>query len=520
MNSKEKIPLVELDVLSKITKDFLMGEDDFSFGNQFDKKEISSNIKQCKFSLEQRLSLSESLVQQYASCGMEPASGVSKLRSENAFSITTGHQLCLFGGPLFVFYKIASTISLARKLTKENPLFQFVPIFWMATEDHDFEEVSTLNVAGEKIKWVSGQLGGVGRMSVDGLVEAFSVLKNVLGSRIGEFNEIIEKALIQENVSDFYRVFLHGIFGTDELVIIDPDDRSLKCAFTEVALLELNGRSKSALDITNAELNNLGYHIQVKGREINLFWLESNSRNRIMREGEYFVIVGTEKKYTKKEFEQLVLDFPEKISPNVVLRPVYQQQILPNIVTVGGGGELAYWMQLNRVFQEFDVYYPMLQMRSSHTMLNEKWAKKWLNMGFDLSSLFLPSELLKNQFVARENSIDIDSEIQKIENAFNDISVKVVQFEKSLEAMVGAEKRKVEKQLDGLNKRLLKLLKIKNEDDMNRIDRVVQMVWPEGVLQERYNSIFDFLCSIEDVKDFVSGNDPTDNTMQIIIGNS
>lgn len=239
-----------------------------------------------------------------------------------------------------------------------------------------------------------------------------------------------------------------------------------------------------------------------------------------MREGEYFVLVGTEKKYTKKEFEQLVLDFPEKISPNVVLRPVYQQQILPNIVTVGGGGELAYWMQLNRVFQEFDVYYPMLQMRSSHTMLNEKWAKKWLNMGFDLSSLFLPSELLKNQFVARENSIDIDSEIQKIENAFNDISVKVVQFEKSLGAMVGAEKRKVEKQLDGLNKRLLKLLKIKNEDDMNRIDRVVQMVWPEGVLQERYNSIFDLLCSIEDVKDFVSGNDPTDNTMQIIIGNS
>lgn len=520
MNIMEKIPLVELDFLSKITKDFLMGENSFPFGKRFDKEEIQSSIGECKFNQNRRLSLTESLRQQYVNCGMEPANGVFKLTSKNTFTITTGHQLCLFGGPLFVFYKIASTISLTRKLNKENPSFQFIPVFWMATEDHDFEEVSALNVAGEKVSWISDQEGCVGRMSVDGLKEAFLSLKNVLGSRIGEFNEIIEKALLQENVSDFYRVFLHGIFGVDELVIIDPDDRNLKSAFTDVALLELNGCSKNALDKTNLELDNLGYHIQVKGREINLFWLESNSRSRIMRDGENFIIVGTEKKYTKKEFEQLVLDFPEKISPNVVLRPVYQQQILPNIITVGGGGELAYWMQLNRVFQEFDVFYPMLQMRSSHTMLNEKWINKWLKMEFDLPSLFLPPELLKNQFVARENVIDIDSETLKIINAFDEISVKVVQFEQSLEAMVGAEKRKVEKQLVGLNKRLLRLLKNKNKDDLNRIDRIIQMVRPEGILQERYNSIYDFTSCIEEVKDFVNRNDPTDNTMKVTIRSS
>lgn len=514
MNLKRKVPLVDLNVLTKITNDFLLHGENFGFGKHCDLKEIEKSVFDLKFDLDQRLALVESLQKQYLRCGMNTPKGVLKLKSKDAYTITTGHQLCLFGGPLFVLYKIASTISLARKLNKQNPLFQFIPVFWMATEDHDFEEVSSLNVAGKIIRWESGQSGCVGRMSVDGLENSFSALKEALGSRIDPFKDIIDEALLQKNVSDFYRVFIHGIFGTDELVIIDPDDRNLKTSFTDIALNDLEGCSQRLLAETNVSLVKSGYRTQVKGRPINLFWIDSGSRSRIVQQDADFIILGTDRKYSKEQFKQLISDYPEKLSPNVVLRPVYQQKILPNLITIGGGGELAYWLQLKEVFKEFDVFYPMLQMRSSYTLLGDKWIDKWMNMGFDFHSLFLPSAQLKNEFVANDNAIDIMPEIVKIQKVFDDIIVKVVQFEKNFDRLAGAEKRKLDKQLEDLNKRLLKVLKANNEDGLKRIDRILEMVKPQGVLQERYNSMYDYFPDTAAVKELVNSNNPTDNAMR------
>ena len=257
MKITAKIPMKNMGILPKITADFLMDEGGYFTTDQKKLRELNS-LSDIDYSDNKRSLLVDVLTSQYEACGMKVPEGVGKLKHTNTFTVTTGHQLCLFGGPLYVVYKIASTINLSRQLNEAHPEFNFVPVFWMATEDHDFEEVSKLNVRGATVHWQNNESGCVGRMGTDGLQKAFEELENVLDGYGSVLLGAVEKSLSFDNVSDHYRSFVHGMFGCDELVVIDPDDKSLKNEFLSVIDAELDGFSKKFLAANSRKLVDAG----------------------------------------------------------------------------------------------------------------------------------------------------------------------------------------------------------------------------------------------------------------------
>ena len=502
-------------ILPKITADFLMDEGGYFTTDQKKLRELNS-LSDIDYSDNKRSLLVDVLTSQYEACGMKVPEGVGKLKHTNTFTVTTGHQLCLFGGPLYVVYKIASTINLSRQLNEAHPEFNFVPVFWMATEDHDFEEVSKLNVRGATVHWQNNESGCVGRMGTDGLQKAFEELENVLDGYGSVLLGAVEKSLSFDNVSDHYRSFVHGMFGCDELVVIDPDDKSLKNEFLSVIDAELDGFSKKFLAANSRKLVDAGYKTQVKGRDINLFWIEEQIRERIIcDEGVYKLKTGG-RGYNKEQLLELIKDHPENVSPNVVLRPVYQQIILPNIAYVGGGSELAYWFQLEDLFSELGVHYPVLMARSSMTIVGEKMLGKWNAMGFDSTDFFKDLDQLKKELAVRDNALDVSGETKSILELIEIMKKKVTDEHSELEGMIGAETQKVRKQIEFIEKRLLRASKSKNEQSLIRIEKIIEKVKPGGKWQERHDSVFDYFTDANGLERLVEMSDPTAGEMKIL----
>ncbi|MBL7886151.1 MAG: bacillithiol biosynthesis cysteine-adding enzyme BshC, partial [Flavobacterium sp.] len=292
---------------------------------------------------------------------------IQLLNHSNTFTITTGHQLNLFTGPLYFLYKIISTINLCKELKLAYPDFNFVPIYWMATEDHDFDEINYFNFRDKKIKWNRESFGPVGRLSTDVLEDVLKQFSDELG--IGDnatfLRELFQKSYLEHsNLADATRFLANELFKNEGLVILDGDSTALKQLFIPYIKEELlNQTSYQNVSETIRQLND--YTIQVNPREINLFYIEDNLRERIVFENGKFKVNTTKIEFTSEEIISELENHPEKFSPNVILRPLYQEVILPNLCYIGGGGEIAYWLELKSNFEAFKVTFPILLVRNS-----------------------------------------------------------------------------------------------------------------------------------------------------------
>jgi bacillithiol synthase len=292
---------------------------------------------------------------------------IKLLNNSNTFTITTGHQLNLFTGPLYFLYKIISTINLCKELKSNYPHQNFVPIYWMATEDHDFEEINYFSFKGKKFRWNKETSGPVGRLSTDGLNEVFTFFAKEIGSgKNAEFlKNLFEQSYVKHsNLADATRYLANELFGNYGLVILDADNRNLKKVFSSYIKSEL--LQKKSFDKVNETIAKLhDYTIQVNPREINLFYILDQLRDRIIFENDIYKVNNTTIKFSQSEILVELENFPERFSPNVILRPLYQEVILPNLCYIGGGGEIAYWLELKSTFELHQVTFPILMLRNS-----------------------------------------------------------------------------------------------------------------------------------------------------------
>ena len=167
---------------------------------------------------------------------------IEALKDKNTFTVTTGHQLNLFTGPLYFLYKIVSTINLTKELKNQYPDKNFVPVYWMATEDHDFEEINYFNFKGKKFRWNKESFGPVGRLSTQGLEEVYQKLLQEFGiGKNAQFlKDLFEKAYLKHaNLADATRFLAHSLFNEYGLVIIDADEKELKKLFIPYVKQEL-----------------------------------------------------------------------------------------------------------------------------------------------------------------------------------------------------------------------------------------------------------------------------------------
>jgi bacillithiol biosynthesis cysteine-adding enzyme BshC len=294
-------------------------------------------------------------------------------------------------------------------------------------------------------------------------------------------------------LADATRFLGNELFGKYGLVILDGDDAALKKEFVPYIKAELLFQ-QSQHEVQNTIAQMKPYDIQVNPREINLFYIEDDLRERIVFEKELYKINNTSLQFTAEEILDLLEKNPEKFSPNVILRPLYQEVILPNLCYIGGGGELAYWLELKSFFNAVGVPFPILLLRNSALLATEKQAVKADKLGLTWQHLFRKQGELTTSKTKEISEFPIDLSIQRehLKNQFRDLYALVHQTDPSFSGAVKAQEAKQLKGLDILEKRLLKAQKRKFQDELNRMIAIQNELFPNGGLQERSANFSEF----------------------------
>ena len=466
--------------------------------------------QQKRFTAQKRQTLKEVLTVQYHHIKDAPTSQIDSLLSSNTFTITTGHQLNLFTGPLYFLYKIIDVIKIANQWNALQEGNTYVPVYWMASEDHDFEEINHFSVNGQSIHWSREQQGPVGRLSTEGLDQVLEVWKKHLGNRphAEELQSLFAQSYVtHSNLADATRFLVHQLFGRYGLVIIDGDNPRLKKEFIPYLHRECEEQliqkgSETTVEKLNDALQTM-IKVQVNPRDINLFYIGELGRQRIEKTSIGYGIVDTAISFSKQELIKEIKSHPERFSPNALFRPIYQELVLPNLVTVGGGSELAYWLQLSAVFATIDLPMPMLKLRSSVLLISDKQQQKIDKLGISIADLFLPTNELINHRVRQISNIDIDLGEFKahLDQQFGALYALAKQTDASFLGAVEAQEKKQKKGIDRLEKRLLKAQRIKLVDHVNRMTELQQQLFPIGDLQERRANFAEFILRYGD--DFI-----------------
>lgn len=467
----------------------------------------SPNIEGIKAAIEARKNfdidrklLVEELRKQYHSVTLTPLQEdyLSKLEQENTFTICTAHQPNIFTGHLYFIYKIIHAIKLADTLRLQLPDFTFVPVFYMGSEDADLDELGHISIEGKEYKWETKQTGAVGKMKVD---KALISLINEMQGQVAVHpfgNQLIDlfaKCYKEgETIQQATLLLVNELFSELGLLILIPDNAALKRPFNAVVKKEITeGFSFSLVQQTINELS-ANYKVQAGGRPINLFYLQDDSRERIEKVGDRYVAVNTAEQWSQEELLMEVDKHPERFSANVILRAAFQEMILPNIAFIGGGGELAYWLELKRVFEAVAIPFPVLVLRNSFMLVNEQQMLLANKLGFTITELFASIDELVEAIVKRNNGVKLtlDSERSAFETLYSEVANASVAIDVTLADHVQALQKRHLYQLHELEKKMLRAEKRKYDAQRRQLEKLKQQLFPGGSLQERIDNITAF----------------------------
>ncbi|MFD1064088.1 bacillithiol biosynthesis cysteine-adding enzyme BshC [Winogradskyella litorisediminis] len=528
------LPYRETNYFSKFICDYLDEKPELQpLYNRFPKLEnFKAQLEEKSLSVraQSRTILVEALKNQYKNLDASELTlqNIESLQSENTFTITTGHQLNLFTGPLYFLHKIVSTINLAKQLKETYPDNNFVPIYWMASEDHDFDEINYFNFKGKKIQWPNkvedNDAGAVGRLTTEGLDAVYEIISAEFGpgKYADQLKQWFKNAYLEhDNLADATRYLANALFAEYGLVVLEADDRELKRLFIphmQKELIEQTGLK--TVNETNEKIEELGYNIQVNPREINLFYITKNLRERIVFEDNRFYVNDTKISWSKEELKLHLNEKPECFSPNVIMRPLYQEVILPNLCYIGGGGEMAYWFQLKSNFEAQKVTFPILLLRNSVLLKTKKQASKQDKLLITNKDLFLKRDSFINKRVRQISNIDIDftEQIEHLEKQFQDLYALAEQTDKSFIGAVDAQVKKQIKGLQHLEKRLLKAQKKKLADEISRATDLQSQLFPNNSLQERNTNFSELYLEFGDrlIPELIENLEPLKKEFTII----
>ena len=484
--SSIKIPYRKIDFLSPLAQDYLSENAELSsfygryntidsFRNQMEEKS--------QFSID-RMTLVDVLKKQNQSIDLSDLtqSNIESLESTDTFTITTGHQLCIFTGPLYFIYKIVSTINLSLALKQKYPSKHFVPVFWLASEDHDFDEINNVNLFDQTIKWDSSQGGAVGRMNLSDFSNVLEDLNLLLGKsqNAERLKAIFYKAYSSINLAQATRILINELFKDDGLVVINGDDVQLKKSFVDIMKKDIQDNSFYPLIASQSEKLSETYKAQAYVRKCNFFQLEQGSRKRVLD------------RLDTKEIDSN----PEKFSPNVLLRPLYQEMTLPNLAYIGGGAELSYWMQLKTAFESEHIPFPILVLRNSVMLTTPSQIDKINHLGFSIEDFLSSESDLQKKYVQNQANISLESQVESLGDIFH--SIKEKYNHKAYEPIIDAEYQRQKKSLEKVSKKLHKVEKQKHEVALSQISKIKTSFFPNRILQERYNNFVPYYLKYGD----------------------
>lgn len=431
---------------------------------------------------------------------------IEALRDEQTLTVTTGHQLQLFGGVHFFWYKLVDTVLLAQRLQKERGGKKVVPIFWMASEDHDFEEIRRISIEGRMWEWQSAQFYGqaVGRLNpaeLQGLLE--QLRQRLATSQHGEFlADWLESAhLNHATYALTYRQLVHQMLGRYGMVVIDADEAALKAQakslFTADILDQHIGQAVSA---QSAALEAQGYKTQVTAHPVNQFLHHKEGRKRIMAQGGYFTLKETPSvKWSTQQMEEAIEHQPAQFSPNVITRPMLQELLLPNVAYFGGPGEVAYWLQLRDGFEAAGIFFPVVLPRNSAFWLTGNARRKLRQLDLPPEAFFQNQERLKARFI--EDQPEVKAFYQQwgqTRKAAQALHAEAEKLPEELKKVSASEVQGALHQLDAAARRLRRRARQHHSVALNRLEQVSAELFPGGVPQERAESFMPYYRLFDD----------------------
>jgi bacillithiol biosynthesis cysteine-adding enzyme BshC len=413
------------------------------------------------------------------------------LASENCFTVCTAHQPNLFTGHLYFVYKILHAIKLAEEFKQQLPQYDFVPVYYMGSEDADLEELNHITINGQRYQWNTKQTGAVGRMLIDDSLVA--VIQQMAGQLlVMPHGQAVIDLLMQSyipglTISEATFTMVNQLFAEFGLLILQPDQPALKKAFAPVMQRELLEQFSHPVVQQTAATLPIQYKVQAAGRPLNLFYLHQQMRERIEKIGDAWQVVNTQISFTRLELLRELEQHPERFSPNVILRPVLQETLLPNIAFIGGGGEIAYWLELKNVFAAAGVPYPMLLLRNSFMLTNSQQREQAERLQFNPGDLFYSAATLTDILVKREAALQLELShekeqltqlYQQIKNIAGKIDPTLVQHTEALQV-------KALKKIIVLEKKMLKAERLKFGVQQSQVHKLKAALFPGNNLQER-----------------------------------
>lgn len=491
------IPLSDTGYFSRLVLDYVQQSPSLQPFYDFrpDLEDMERAIETRKQHPVDRTNLVKALREQYKAS--EPIAAVDRnialLQETNTFTVCTAHQPNLATGYAYFVYKIMHAIVLAEHLGERYPDCNFVPVYYIGSEDDDIDELGFFRYNDHSFRWRTPQTGAVGSMHTEELVHVFRDFFRILGptnAHTAYLKEVLTNAYLNHStISEATRYLVHTLMGRYGVVVVDPQDKILKKAFVPIALEELTQPAAYTLvQETNMKLQ-AGYSTQAFVRPINFFYLNEDIRQRIELQDGSWKVVGTGISWTAAELHNTLQEHPEYFSPNVILRGLYQESILPNVAFIGGGSELAYWMQLKSVFSHYNVFYPALILRQSVQFISTYQQEIINKLHFSTSDIFRPAEQLVKERISQlsQNDLKTDGEWQRIVSALQSIKAKASRVDKSLERSVDAALKKMQYQVEVVEKKMYKAEKRNLGTEIDRIYKMKAMLFPgNNALQERY----------------------------------
>ncbi len=428
------------------------------------------------------------------------AQNIEALAEETTFTVCTAHQPNIFTGYLYFIYKILHTVKLAADLKQKYPQYHFVPVYYMGSEDNDLEELGTFNLYGKRYQWETKQTGAVGRMKNKGIEPLINTVAEELGQNefAREIITLLKTAYLQnKDIQTATLSLVNALFGRFGLVVVNADRSGFKRAVLPMMEEELIAQNSVKIVNKTKEKLTQYYHAQANPRDINLFYLTDQWRERIVQEGQRWKVLNTNLSFSKQEITEELNNHPERFSPNVILRGVLQESILPNVAFIGGGGELAYWLELKDLFHHFDVPFPLLLLRHSVLWADEKSLKRLAKVNVKVKTLFTDTEVILKDFVKNNTAenLKLTGEKQEIEEFFKTIQDKAINIDKTLEASVAAEKVKTLRSIEKIEKKILRAEKKKFSWQTDLIRNTKEQLFPHNGLQEREDNLLPFYAA-------------------------
>ncbi|MEX0770759.1 MAG: bacillithiol biosynthesis cysteine-adding enzyme BshC [Balneolaceae bacterium] len=431
---------------------------------------------------------------------------IEKLRSGNSLAVVTGQQLTIYGGPLFTIYKTLTAIIYARRWEEklDRPV---VPVFWMADEDHDFEEVSRLGILTDRVYQELQMENGQDHSLPAGryqLGKEFAGVRKQLRELLpdSDFSDSLFESLDRHyqdkrTLQDAFGGWMMELFGKYGLILAGSDDPEIKKRTLRPLLKATENHQEvmELLDVQSKKLEGNGFHRQARVQSSNIFYIDEKQRRQKLVFEDSSWYSGNGHRWSTDELTRNIESTPEQFSPNVFLRPLMQDHLLPTLAYVAGPGETAYYAQMKPLYENMEQRMPMILPRFSLTLIEPAIQRVMKKLPFELSDYARRIEDLESGYIEKIDRMDVEEVFADWKNQVHSITREktdeIGQVDPTLKASVDKAGTIFENELNKLKGKVYRAIKKDEEIQLNRIRRIRHNLFPDSKLQERQVA---FIC--------------------------